>query len=344
MKKVIKALVKTIVIIIIAAAILIAAYEIFMLTGPKGEVSAEVWDSKQGFDTNTIQALTKSNGQGYKILLLSDVQLSGHPWDDPKALKLVDELVAEIRPDLIMTDGDNAMGPFSDTVTKKFIEQMESYSIPWGVVMGNHDSEGRGDRAYFGNLYEAADYSLFRSGPSNLQGIGNYVVNIADEAGSPIYSLIMLDSNVKRKYDSGKTYYDYIYPEQIEWYGQVIGAQPGVPSMLIFHIPIPEYADAQAAWEAGGASVVSGFGENHEKVCAPLENTGLFDKVKELGSTTHIFCGHDHINSLSVEYEGVRLTYGLKTGPGSYSEDEMQGATLITITVGGEVQVEHIYR
>ena len=34
-----------------------------------------------------------------------------------------------------------------------------------------------------------------------------------------------------------------------------------------------------------------------------------------------------------------------KTGPGSYSEEEMQGATLITIADGtNEVTVEHIYR
>ena len=343
MKKAIKITIKTLIIIIAAAAVLFAAYEIYMLTGPKGEVSAEVWDKQEGFDTGTIQTLTKRDGQDYRILLLSDVQLCGM-WDDKAALELVDELVLEIQPDLIMTDGDNAMMPFSDIVAKKFIAQMEGYGIPWGIVLGNHDSEGRGDRAYFGSLYEDADYSLFRSGPSNLQGIGNYVVNIADEAGNPVYALIMMDSNIKRKYDNGETYYDYIYPDQIEWYGQAVEAQPGVPSMLIFHIPLPEFDDAQKAWEAGESSTVNGFGVNHENVCAPLINTGLFDKVLGLGSTTHIFCGHDHINSLSVEYKGVRLTYGLKTGPGSYSEDEMQGATLITIKDGGEVTVEHIYK
>ena len=73
--------------------------------------------------------------------------------------------------------------------------------------------------------------------------------------------------------------------------------------------------------------------------------SGLFDKIAELGSTTHIFVGHDHINSLSVTYDGVRLTYGLKTGPTCYFEEEMQGATLITITGDtNEVLVENIYK
>ena len=344
MHKAIKTIVKTVVIILITLTVLAAVFGIYMLTGPKGEESPEIWDKSQGFDTSTIKTLTKQDGKDFTILLLSDVQLSGAFWDDKDSLKLVDELVDEVQPDLIMTDGDNAMGPFSDIVTKTFITQMESYEIPWGVVFGNHDSEGRPDRTWFGNQYENADYSLFSSGPSNLQGIGNYVINIADTQGEPIYSMIMLDSNIKRKYDNGEKYYDYIYPDQIEWYEQVVKAQPDIPSMLIFHIPLPEFADAQTAWEAGDASVIQGFGENHEKVCAPLENTGLFDAVKALDSTTHIFCGHDHINSLSVEYEGIRLTYGLKTGTGSYSEDSMQGATVITINDAGEVTVEHLYK
>ena len=55
--------------------------------------------------------------------------------------------------------------------------------------------------------------------------------------------------------------------------------------------------------------------------------------------------GHDHVNSLSVEYKGVRLTYGLKTGPTCYSDEDMEGATLITIMDGtNEVVVEHVYR
>ncbi len=340
-----KKIIKIILVVIAAAAFLFGSFQIYMRVGHKGEISAETWNKQQGFNTNTIQTLTKEDGEDFKILLLSDVQLIGlTPWDDKAALELVDELITDIQPDLIMTTGDNSMMPFSDIMTKKFIRQMESYNIPWGVVLGNHDSEGRGDRAWFGNQYENAENCLFESGPSNIQGIGNYVVNIESEEGDTIYSLIMMDSNIEREYDNEEVYYDYIYPDQIEWYESVVAVQPDVPSMLIFHIPTPEFADTQTAWENGDTSTVNGFGENREMVCAPLENTGLFDKAKELGSTTHIFCGHDHINSLSVEYEGIRLTYSLKTGPTCYADDDMQGGTLVTITDYGDVITEHIYR
>ena len=344
MKKFLKVLVKTLVIIIITLGVLGGGLLLYLNIGNKGEVSAEVWDKTQGFDASTIQKLSMKEGEDFHILLFSDVQLSGYNKDDKAALTLVDELVGDVQPDFIMTTGDNAMMPLSDIMTKKFISQMEGYGIPWSVVLGNHDSEGRGDRAYFGNLYEAAQNSLFRSGPGNLQGVGNYVIDITDVQGEPVYSLIMLDSNIKRKYDSGSDY-DYIYPEQIEWYEDVVQAQSDVPSMLIFHIPVPEYADAyEKLMFSSQLNPEGAFGEIREPVCCPPENTGLFDKVKELGNTAYIFCGHDHINDLSVEYEGVRLTYGLKTGPGSYSDDDMQGATLITISAGGEVTVEHIFR
>ena len=122
-------------------------------------------------------------------------------------------------------------------------------------------------------------------------------------------------------------------------------AQSDVPSMLIFHIPVPEYAMAlEDLMLSSQYDPERAFGEIREPVCCPPENTGLFTKVKELGNTAYIFCGHDHINNLSVEYEGVRLTYGLKTGPGSYSDDDMQGATLITISADREVEIEHIFR
>lgn len=344
MKKAVKFIIKPIIIILIAAIVIFAAYKIYMLFELKGTPSAQVWSESDEFDTQSISTISVQSGEDFEILLLSDIQLFGNPFEDNQTLKLIDELVNDIQPDFIMTTGDNSMFILSDITSRRFVEQMEGYEIPWGVTLGNHDSEGRADRAWHGNLYENADYSLFESGPSNVQGIGNYVVNITDEAGLPIYSLIMMDSNVEREYDDG-TYYDYIYPDQIKWYEWVIAGQPDVPSMLIFHIPLPEFKDAVAKKMLSSQFDETSFGEIRETVCCPRINTGLFDAVKKLGSTTHIFNGHDHINSLSLDYEGIRMTYGLKTGTCSYSDDDMQGATVITIKAGTyEVVVEHVYK
>ena len=44
------------------------------------------------------------------------------------------------------------------------------------------------------------------------------------------------------------------------------------------------------------------------------------------------------------DWEGIRMTYVLKTGPGSYSDKDLQGGTLVTIDAGTqEVSLEHIH-
>lgn len=207
--------IRVIIIVVVAFVIvLFAVYQIYMAFEIKGIPSEETWLESDVFDPQSIGHVVKKDGENFQILLLSDVQLSGNPFTDSKTLMLVDQLVDEINPDLIMTTGDNSYMAFANITTQKFIRQMESYAIPWGVTLGNHDAEGRADRVWHGNQYENAAYSLFQIGPSNIQGIGNYVINIDDESSRVIYSLIMMDSNIERIYDEGKDY-DYIYPEQI---------------------------------------------------------------------------------------------------------------------------------
>ncbi len=344
MKKGFRVLIKVFAVIIALAVILFISYEVYMSTEVIGEPMESVWLETQPFDPQSVSQLVKKDDEDFQILLFSDIQLTGNPFGDPQALRLVDDLVNEVQPDFIMTTGDNTEGLFADVVTKKLITQMETYEIPWGVTLGNHDSEGRADRNWHGNQYKNAQYSVFQSGPSNIHGVGNYAVDIVDEQNEPIYALIMLDSNTTRQYEDGVDY-DYIYDDQIAWYKWAVEGQPGVPSMLFFHIPLPEFDEAIAQWQAGELDASTCFGEINEAVCDAPVNTGLFDTVKALDSTTHIFVGHDHVNCLSVEYEGIRLTYGLKTGPTSYYDKDLQGATLITIKADtNEVIVEYLYR
>jgi len=343
-KKGVRILIKVFAVILAVATVLFVSYEVYMSREVMGQPMESVWMETDAFNPQSLSQLVKKDGEDFQILVFSDIQLMGDPFGDPKALSLVDELVNEVQPDFIMTTGDNTAWSFSDVVVKKLVSQMESYGIPWGVTLGNHDSEGRGDRTWQGNQYETAKFSVFEAGPSNIHGIGNYVVNIVDEHGAPVYALIMMDSNTTRKYEDGVDY-DYIYDDQISWYKWAVEGQPSVPSMLFFHIPLPEFDEAIAQWQAGELDATACFGEVNEAVCDAPVNTGMFDTVKALGSTTHIFVGHDHVNCLSVEYEGVRLTYGLKTGPTSYYDKRLQGATLITIKADtNEVIVEYLYR
>lgn len=342
-KRVLSKIGKAIFVVLIVIVLLAGIYFVAKTIGIKGEPSGEIWNKEKQFDQEGISRLVKKNGEDYTILLFSDIQIGVGPSRAIKALRMMDELVEQTNPDFIMTAGDNTYFAFSDFLSIPIINKMDSYGIPWSVVLGNHDSEGIADRKWVGNQYESAEHSLFKMGPDNVYGVGNYVIDIVDEDGKAVYALVMMDSNEKREYPDGKDY-DYIHSDQIDWYEWVIKGIDGVPSILFFHIPLPEFDDVKNLWEAGELDTVTAFGEIREPICCPPENSGMFDKVIELDSTTHIFVGHDHINNLSVEYKGVRLTYGLKTGMTCYANDDMQGATLITIKDGThEVVVEHVY-
>ena len=65
-----------------------------------------------------------------------------------------------------------------------------------------------------------------------------------------------------------------------------------------------------------------------------------------LGSTTGVFCGHDHYNNYSIEYKGIRLTYGMSIDylamPGISRRTEQRGAELITLYPDRKWEVRQI--
>jgi 3',5'-cyclic AMP phosphodiesterase CpdA len=312
----------------------------------EGIPSEDMWHGEESSREGAYSTVTMPASRAFRIIVLADIQLTSNPFDDFRSLDAVRETVEKADPDLIVTVGDNVSWIFAPRLARRIVRLMESFEIPWAVTLGNHDSEGRADRYWHGNRYEEAKYSLFRAGPSNIHGVGNYGIELADSDGDVRYLLIMMDTNVTRRYREGRDY-DFIYYDQIKWYEWMVAPDEGgkpVPSLLFFHIPLPEYRDAAEAWNAGEIDRSLGFGENREDVYSPPVNSGMFDALQKSGSTTHVFVGHDHVNNLSVEYGGIRLTYVLKTGPGSYSDPDLQGGTLVTIDPATqEVEIEHIY-
>jgi hypothetical protein len=56
-----------------------------------------------------------------------------------------------------------------------------------------------------------------------------------------------------------------------------------------------------------------------------------------------MLCGHDHVNCFSIEYEGITLSYSLKTGYGCYWKPDTHGGTTLTISSDGHVNTAHHY-
>ena len=83
-------------------------------------------------------------------------------------------------------------------------------------------------------------------------------------------------------------------------------------SFAYFHVPLKEYKIAWDLYRDGNNAVKYVYGwanENGENISSPSERGKFFDTAVELGSTKAMFCGHNHLNDFSIEYQGVRLTF-----------------------------------
>ena len=302
------------------------------------------WSSSDAYVLDYDNVLKKDADKDFKILVLADTQLDN---DDATGAKrfaseaLITALVEKADPDLIVTVGDNAIGGFA---YQWFIDFLDSFGIPWAPIMGNHDGQGLPDESWAAYKMTKADNCLFEFGPKDM-GHGNYVLHISQN-NKIIHTLYLMDSHDSTDYFDGTTLhedvYDGVWKNQIEWYKWNVNGlntltNSNVQSTVFMHIPFPEYNNAFDNMNSDPTS----FGEKNEYICCGI-NRGMFDVIKELGSTKDVICGHDHVNTFSTVYEGVRLSYALKSGLTSYYDEAIQGASLLTIDNNGATKFSHI--
>lgn len=366
---------------VILAVLLVAGIVLAVLWCPvKGESNSEFWLSTDTYRLEDTFVLQKEPGKDFKILNLTDIQYND--LLDIGQRKYTEEtirtLIEQEQPDLITMTGDQVWAAFQKQSQKDLIQFMDSFGIPWAPVFGNHDGEGNADKNWLADRYLESEYCLFKKGPNNIGGVGNYVINIM-EGDKIVQSLIMMDAGASRSYDGMPeerqmiadaldndtqeyilnddgtrkqeafgTGYEFISESQVAWYKWAVEGAKKVnggempESIAFFHIALPEFYLAYLQWKDSGYAPEMGFGEKREQVCCPKVNSGMFAAIQELGSTKNVIVGHDHVNSYSVMYEGIRLTYALKTGDRCYADDDLNGGTVLTITDNG-VQTEHKY-
>lgn len=182
-----------------------------------GEESTSTWSFSDTYSVENVPSLRMKENEDFKILVLSDLQLNIlTPGRNKKALDLAGILIEEQSPDLVITTGDNVSFIYQGLLVKHFVGKMESMNVPWAVILGNHDSEASVDRNWHGNIYENADNCLFEMGPAEVDGVGNYQINIKNSEGNIIQSLIMLDSHAKKNTKPAGTMTIFI---RISWTG-----------------------------------------------------------------------------------------------------------------------------
>ena len=319
-------------------------------------------------------------GKEFRILQLTDMQVidstqkrfserlnaeETEKWQPQNMKEMLfnsmDKLVAETNPDLIIITGDITYGEFDDTGKSllAFIEKMESYNVPWAPVWGNHDNESVLGVDWQCQQFINAKNCLFKKGIT--VGCSNYTIGIKSSDGALCRVMYMMDSNgcynaSKLSLLQGVRTEVGLVSQQLDWmrasYANICKEYGNsVPSFVCFHIETIDYLqileqkgyyNPQAFCKYDIIQNGEDFGDIHETICAGeylISALSTFKAVNVDGA----FFGHSHVNNASIVSEGIRWTYGLKTGLYDYHEKEKLGGTLITLSNKcSQFSVEHI--
>lgn len=304
----------------------------------------------------------------FKVVQLTDVHIGAGflcKDKDTKAINAVAAMLTEEKPDLVIVTGDIAYpvphqaGTLNNkTSAKMFAQLMEQLGVYWTLAFGNHDTEAYSyfSRESIAKVYGSEDYPhcLLQTGPDNVDGYCNSVINVINTKGEIVQSLFTLDSH---SYVDGDILginwkYDCIHENQVKWYEDTLNSLKATnnnvmpKSLAFFHMPLQEYQDAWYEYKNNRFQDTDNVKYKHGEagevdiiVYPSNYNYGFFDKALELGSTKGMFCGHDHLNNFSVEYKGIRLTYGLTIDYLAYSDIQdygrQRGCTVINIAPDG---------
>ncbi len=269
--------------------------------------------------------------KNFKIVQFTDVHWTDGNESNQRTRKLMESILKEEKPDLVVFTGDTIFGPEVPVPGEALAEALSPLGeTPFLYVFGNHDTEGGGPKEDIESFLTGWKGSLFTPGPAELYGSGNYKVEILGEDDKPDWVLYCLDSGMMNDNMLCEGY-DYIKREQIDWYKkQSLYYHNNFPShkgMAFFHIPLMEYHDV---WESGVC-----VGEKNETICSGKQNSGFFSAAMEEGNMKGIFVGHDHINDFDGLLFGIRLVYGRGTGHNTYGKDGFpRGARVIELTEG----------
>ncbi len=177
--------------------------------------------------------------------------------------------------------------------------------------------------------------------------------------------------------------YDNIKQTQVDWYALEMdklvaqnvangGSDAPIKNMAFFHIPLVEYRTAWGELMDANQDFVINKNEQMTEGIQDTTNVKYFHGImgesdgEAHGKRTYgVFCGigedeffetglenglqatfsgHDHYNNFSIEYKGVRLTYGMSIDylayPGIYKDHLQRGCTVITVRSDSTFDIE----
>ena len=324
--------------------------------------------------------------QNFNILQLTDIH-----WDNNSSTtaskryleKVLEETHKHIgengKIDLVEITGDLFMLANSyhvDTFVSFFEKAAVKYGFNYTVIWGNHDRHGLYNPNWLSNKFKAAKHCIYIEQNDDLYGRSNFVINLTkdgEKSGQTLWQIANLDSGASFSETAISPFrdYDYIRKDQTDWFVQehaLVGQD--VPAIAYYHIPQQDNLIAYNSRETryNRFFKLEEFADNGNP-----EYESDFITVARENNLKGAFIGHAHNIDWTVDYDGVILGLGVKTGSELYfahidpnTKDEAMkeglaslqdpinekfdliGASLVTLTenedhISGAFDLEHLY-
>ena len=313
---------------------------------------------------------TMDYSDGFTILQLTDIhwntatvignEVSGSIGYLTKVIREAQRHAGKI--DLIEITGDTFMLADAGTV-KEFIGFMADMAIPYAMVWGNHDREGKLNPNWLSDQFRKAPYSLYTEVDyDDIHERGNYVINLTDGDGTVCWQIVNLDSGASYRDGAADAFmtYDYIRQDQLDWMAaEHRAALSNPPVICYYHIA---QAENDIAYEAV-CNGEEGYSAMYFKLegFAPSEHAIDTSAFFAANNVKAAFMGHAHANDWTyTNPDGIVYGLGVKSGTELYYGDvkagyegagfevtedfTLSGASLVTLNdASGSFTLEHLY-
>ena len=289
---------------------------------------------------------------------------------EEKLDKYIRTVLENSDPDLIVITGDLVYGETDDSGEhlQHLIALMDSFETPWAVCFGNHDNESNKGVLWQCEQLASAEYGIFKRG--SVTGNSNYNIVLRQD-GEIKNTVFLFDTHgcrVLPREGAGLqaenpdydliTQEEGIFDDQIEWFVscneaiQKLAGRETVGNLTFQHIPVREAFVAVNEKYQPNANTTTvrcrqdgdcGFLMDGVGQSWGVDQDGKLLAACRANGTLGMFFGHTHNNDASVLWNGIRYTFGSKTGTYDFYTQALLGGTQIMLdSETGELSVAHL--